>query len=86
MKVEIPSSFKKRLRQKSAVLQAAVARCVERLADDPRHPGLNVHRMQGFPGIWEAYIDKGNRITFEYSDDGHIVLRNHCNHDILRNP
>lgn len=35
-------------------------------------------------GVWEAYVDRGNRVTFEYAVDGSIVLRNHCNHDILK--
>jgi hypothetical protein len=66
-------------------MQQAIARCVELLADNPRHPGLNAHRMQGQPGVWEAYIDQANRITFHY-EDGKIVLRKNCNHDILRRP
>lgn len=64
-------------------MQAAIAECVGRLVDNPAHPGLRVHPMQGVPGVWEAYVDKGNRITFHREGDT-IVLRNHCNHDMLR--
>lgn len=39
--------------------------------------------MQGFEGVWEAYVDRGNRVTFHYDEDGSIVMRNHCNHDML---
>jgi hypothetical protein len=42
--------------------------------------------MQGYKGVYEAYVDKGNRVTFHYDDAGRIVMRNHCNHDILRSP
>lgn len=84
MEIEVDPSFRKRLKKKAPELQQAIARCLQRLADDPRHPGLNTHRMQGHPGVWEAYIDQGNRVTFHYADDGHITMRNHCNHDILR--
>jgi len=67
------------------VLRAAIARCVELLADNPRHPGLQTHRLQGSPGVWEAYIDQANRVTFHY-DGSVIVLRKNCNHDILSRP
>jgi hypothetical protein len=41
--------------------------------------------MSGVGDVWEAYVDQKNRLTFHYEDDV-MVLRNHCNHDILRNP
>jgi hypothetical protein len=53
------------------------------LGDDPRHPGLHTHRVQGAPGVWEAYVDNANRVTFHY-DEGAIVMRSNCNHDIVR--
>ena len=55
------------------------------LLDDPHHPGLHTHAVQGWPGVFEAYVDKANRLTFEYGDDA-VILRNHRNHDILRRP
>ena len=66
-------------------MQLAIARCLELLADNPRHPGLRTHRVQGAPGVWEAYVDRANRVTFHY-DGSTIVLRNNCNHDILHRP
>ena len=41
--------------------------------------------MGGAPGVWEAYIDDANRVTFHW-DEGRIVLRKNCGHDILKNP
>jgi mRNA-degrading endonuclease YafQ of YafQ-DinJ toxin-antitoxin module len=83
--VEIPPSFKKVARKKQLSLQLAIARCVELLADNPRHPGLQAHRVQGSPGVWEAYVDRANRVTFHY-DAGKIVIRKNCNHEILKRP
>jgi hypothetical protein len=80
--VVVDETFKKRLRRKTPDLQAAIYECIDRLADDPRHPGLRVHRVQGVAGVWEAYVDQANRLTFHW-EEGAIVLRNHCNHDIL---
>jgi hypothetical protein len=80
--VTIPASFKRRAKKKEPQLQLAIARCVGLLAENPRHPGLHTHRVQGAPGVWEAYVDDANRVTFHY-DGPRIVLRNNCSHDIL---
>jgi hypothetical protein len=80
--LEIPVHFKKHLATKSASLQAAILECVARLGENTRHPSLRTHRVQGTKGVYEAYVDKANRVTFHY-DSGRIVLRNHCNHDIV---
>ncbi len=83
--VEVPDSFKRELDRKEPRLVAAILECVRQLAENPRHPGLRTHPMQGHKGVFEAYIDKKNRLTFHYAE-GKIVLRKHCNHDILKRP
>lgn len=72
-------------------MQTAIRKCIERLGDDPRHPGLRVRKMSGREGVWEARVDRKNRVTFHMEngtlESGTICMRNHCNHDILyRNP
>lgn len=83
----VPHNFKKVAGKKPAELQKMIAECVKLLAENPRNPKLNTHKMRGYKGVWEAYVDNdGNRLTFEY-DGNVIVLRNNCNHDMLyRNP
>ena len=84
--LEIPPRFKKALRKKDASMQGRILECVARLQTNPRHPGLQVHKMKGHDGIWEAYVDAKNRVTFCVEGDA-IVMLNHCNHDFLfRNP
>ncbi len=85
-KVVFTTYFDKKLRKKPPQMQGALARTIARLVENPRHPGLNVHRVRGEDGVWEAYIDRSNRLTFQYDDSRDIVLRNHCSHDILRRP
>jgi hypothetical protein len=83
--LEIPKGFKKRLDKKAKTsphLVAAILECVARLGDDPRHPGLHSKSVKGVPGVFESRVDGANRVTWEYGDDC-IVLRNHCNHDIV---
>ena len=81
----ITPSFKKRLKRKPAALQAAIVECITRLSANTRHPSLQTHPVRGHKGVFEAYIDMANRLTFHY-EAGRIVLRNHCNHDILKSP
>jgi len=50
------------------------------LAENPRHPGLRVKKIQGTDGIWEARAGLSIRLTFERRDDL-IVLRNVGPHD-----
>jgi hypothetical protein len=84
--LKLESTFKRRLKKKTTAQQGAILECVARLSENTRHPGLQTHRVQGKAGVFEAYVDAGNRVTFHY-DQGTIVLRNHCSHDILgRNP
>ncbi len=86
-RIIIPGPFKKVLSKKPVQMRAAVSACIKRLEENPRHPSLQAHRMQGRKGVWEAYVDKANRVTFHYNDRGDIVLRMNCNHDMLyRNP
>ena len=66
-------------------MQCAIADAVTQLRTDPHHPGLRTHRVQSAPGVFEARLNKGNRLTFHW-DGGVIVLRNHCSHDILGKP
>jgi hypothetical protein len=83
----IPRSFKRRLDKKAPEQAGPILECIKQLAANPRNPGLHTHRvLSAGPRVYEAYVDKANRVTFEWSGSD-IVLRNHCNHDVLkRNP
>lgn len=85
--LRLGDSFKKRFQNKESDLQAAIMETVYRLGDNPRHPSLQTHPVHWTknPKVFEAYVDKKNRITW-HRDDGVIVLRNHCNHEILKRP
>jgi hypothetical protein len=68
-------------------MQGAILRCVQLLGANTRNPGLRTHRVQGAKGVYEAYVDDANRVTFHYERNGgrrQIVLRRHCNHDITK--
>jgi hypothetical protein len=67
-------------------MQGAILECVRRLREDWRHPALRTKKMEGHPDVFEARVDRANRVTCHWEGDT-IVLRNHCNHAMLqRNP
>jgi hypothetical protein len=81
----VPTPFKKVMGKKPAELQSAISRIVLLLGQNTRHPSLQTHPMRGTKGVFEAYVDKKNRVTFHY-ESGKIVLRRNCDHRILKRP
>jgi hypothetical protein len=80
---ETSPAFKRAYKKKTAEMQAAIRETVRKLRVNPRQSGLHTHKVKGARGVWEAYVDDANRVTFHWDGDT-IVLRNHCNHDMLK--
>lgn len=55
------------------------------LLSNPRHPSLQVKKMQGTGGVWELRVTQGYRVTFQIEGDLYI-LRKVGSHDVLRKP
>lgn len=55
------------------------------LVDNPKHPSLRIHKMQGVENIWEGYVTKSYRFTFSM-ERGCYLLRRVGTHDILNAP
>ena len=63
----------------------SIDKAINILADNPRHPSLNIHKAENVRGkyfaggrdVFIAYTSKKLRFTFEYGPDaGMIALRN----------
>ncbi|MBI2363130.1 MAG: hypothetical protein HYV15_07080 [Elusimicrobia bacterium] len=77
--------------KQAAGLPAAVRRQLaarhEQLAENPRHPSLRTHPVEGAVGdhggkVFEAYVSEKYRLTWEYGPvKGELTLRNVDNHD-----
>lgn len=80
-----------RYRSQAARLPAPVRRQLAarhiQLAQNPRHPSLQTHPVEGAVGdhggkVFEAYVTEKYRLTWEYGPGkGDITLRNVDNHD-----
>lgn len=81
-RIEQTNRFKRAFRKKTNRKQARILKTLALLGEDPKYPGLHSHRVQGTAGVWESYVDQANRVTWEWGDDGQIILRNNCDHDV----
>ena len=68
------------------VEKRSVRKALALLADNPRHPGLRVKKMEGGRNIWEARPSRRLRVTFEMAGET-IIMRNVGEHDsVLKRP
>jgi hypothetical protein len=86
MPIEFTERFVKQYAQLPKTVQQKVDKALVILDADFRHPGLRSHPVESAPGVFEAYVDRRYRMTFERHSDT-FVMRNVDNHDeCLRNP
>jgi len=78
--------FKDNYKKLDESIKKTVKSKLHLLAGNPFHPSLRPKKVQGIQDIFEASINKGYRMTWEYYKDG-ILLRNIGEHDdTLENP
>ena len=86
MRIFAYQRFHKAYQELPKTIQQKVDKQLALLASHPRHPSLQVKRIQGIRGIWEARVDLQYRMTFEMIGDA-IYLRVVGNHDeVLKRP
>lgn len=82
--------FKKAFRALPVSIQQKAIKALRLLAENPRHPSLQVKKIQGTENIWEGRVDQKYRFTFQFENENDqvvIVLRNIDNHDdCLKHP
>ena len=86
MPIIITNRFKKAYQKLPADIQKKVKKALRLLNEDPRHPSLQVRKIQGVKNIYEGRIDQKYRFSFQFDGEDKI-LRNVDNHDeCLKNP
>lgn len=86
MRVLAYERFRESYQRLPRIIQRKVDKQLAFLAENLRHPSLQVKPIQGTPGIWEARVDLHYRMTFEVISDV-IYLRVVGHHDdVLRRP
>ena len=85
MKLAFTKIFVREYRKLPEETQKAVDKQLELLMENPKHPSLNLKKMQDPRGIWECRVTYSYRFTFQIEDDTYI-LRKVGTHDTLKNP
>ena len=81
--IEYTPRFKRALKKKTPLMKKRIKRTLQLLGVSPWYPGLNTHKVRGTPGVWEFYVNKASRVTWEWAEEpSTILLRNNCNHDV----
>jgi len=83
--------FLKAFRSLPAGIQRKMLKALALFGQNQRYPSLEVKRLQGRDGVWEARVDQKYRFTHHYeksaSGEPVCVLRNVDSHDdCLKNP
>ncbi len=86
MPIELTARFVRQYSKLPTAIRRKVDRALMLLDSNFRHPGLRSHPVDSAPGVFEAYVDRKYRLTFERHGDT-LIMRNVDNHDeCLRNP
>lgn len=77
--------FKKDFKRLPTEIQERVDKALELFVSHPRHPSLHAKKMEGAPDIWELRVTDNYRITFQFVQEGVLLLRVGT-HNVLRQP
>jgi 5S rRNA maturation endonuclease (ribonuclease M5) len=84
--IELTERFVRQYTRLPKKIRRKVDKALILLDTDFRHPGLRSHPIESVPHIFEAYVDRKYRMTFERRGDT-FIMRNVDNHDeCLRTP
>ena len=72
----------KRKRERDPGVANAVVRTVDLVLTDPQNNGLNLHLLDRGERVWDAYVTRSIRVTFQRVENA-VVFRNNCRHDII---
>ena len=83
MPIELTERFVRQYSLLPKTIQRKVDKALISLDADFRRPGLRSHLVESAPGVFEAYVDRKYRMTFEHRGNS-FVMRNVDNHDECR--
>lgn len=74
--------FKRAYQKLDPQIQKAVDDAIKDIFKNPIPPGRRVHKMGGYPNIWEVRINRNFRMSFALEGET-AILRNVDSHDEL---
>ncbi len=85
MKLLFTKTFLRDYRKLPQDIQQLTDKQLGFLLSNPKHPSLNLKKMNDPRNIWECRITMSYRFTFQITEELYI-LRKVGSHDVLRNP
>ncbi len=85
MKLSFTKYFIREYRKLPKPMRKATDKQLELLLTNPKHPSLNIKKMNDPRNIWEGRITESYRFTFLIIKDTYII-RKVGTHDILKKP
>ena len=86
MKIVFSDRFVAHYRRLEKTMQNKVKAKLKLMSENSMHPSLRTKRVQGTQNIFEASINAGIRMTWQYIENG-ILLRSIGKHDeTFKNP
>ncbi len=85
MRINRTKRFDRLYRRLPRRIQNQVDKQLLLLLQNPHHPSLRLHKMEGYTNLWEVRIGQQYRLTLSISGEEYI-LQKVGSHDILRKP
>jgi len=85
MKIAFTKTFIHNYRKLSREIQKTLDKQLKILITNPKHPSLNIKKMNDPREIWEGRVTASYRFTFHIQKDLYL-LRQVGTHDILKHP
>lgn len=83
MRFRLLGTFRKDYRRLPRAIQFQVDEALRLLAENPRHPSLQIKKIKSTRGIWEGRVTLAYRFTFNWEADV-VTLRRVGTHAILK--
>jgi mRNA-degrading endonuclease RelE of RelBE toxin-antitoxin system len=75
VKVSFTTHFVRDYKKLPESIQEQADKQIIQLMENPKHPSLNIKKMEGHNYIWEARITRGYRMTFQIDRDIYLLRR-----------
>ncbi len=77
--------FEKKFQKLPKNIQNVAAKKVLLFEENPRHPGLNTHKLKGVLSIfWTFSINEKIRVMFRFLKDNEVIYYDIDDHDIYK--
>ncbi|MEW6238756.1 MAG: type II toxin-antitoxin system RelE/ParE family toxin [Candidatus Omnitrophota bacterium] len=83
MQFDYAPRFKKQFRNLPLDIRERAGKQLALLLENPQHPSLRLHKMEGYANMWEISVTINYRIVFQIEGDKYILFKI-GSHDILK--